>query len=143
MQGLTFSTDAAKKDITTEDTVEVPLNGDIYFAYRPSTNMIAEFYVAFGSENVSITLAGVKKFLQKVLEPEAWHLLQTGVNNDSLDWGELAKLAKDIIAEFSANPPTPSSGSTSSRAATGNASTASSRRPASTRATSTRRASAT
>jgi len=125
------------------DTVELPINGDIYFAYRPSTNSIALFYAAQGKKNIASALSGVLEFLEKNLEPEAYALIFKAVRDDMLDFAELLQLSTEIIVEFAENPPTSSAGSSSSRANTGSRSTGNSQRPASRRVSSPSRASST
>jgi hypothetical protein len=140
MKELSFSTERPKGP-DNRDQVELPINGDVYFAYRPSTNSIATFYAAQGKRSVAVKLAAVDTFLEKNLEPEAYALITRAMEIDALEYEDLIDLVLAIIEEFAENPPTSSSGSSRSPRATGAASTASSRRPASTRATSRSRAS--
>jgi hypothetical protein len=140
MKEMRFATERTK-DKDGRDTVELPINGEAYLAYRPSTNIIALFYAAQGKKNVATALAGILDFLQRTLEPEAYAIILKAVEEDALEFGELIELAHDIIAEFAENPTGSSADSSSSRASTGGASTASLRRPASTRVPSRSRAS--
>ena len=140
MKDLRFETERKRDD--DRDTVELRLNGDVYFAYRPTTNQIALFYASSGKRNLAVALAAVQTFLESTLEPEAFDLLMRAVENDTLEYEALLDLSKDIIGEFSENPPTSSAGSSTSRARTGTQSTGNSRRPAATRASTRRPASA-
>lgn len=120
------------------DTIEVPIDGKIYFAYRPTTNSIALFYSSIGRNKMSSALVGVENFLKKNVEPECFTLLMEAVEKDQLEYEDLMTLVQEIIQEFSENPTSPSKESTSSRAGTGTKSTVNSRRPASTRDSSRR-----
>lgn len=142
MKDLNFATDRKKGGVDKRDTIELPINGEIYFAYRPTTNSIAIFYSSVGKKNVAIQLSGIEQFLERCLEPEAFALIMKAVENDTLEYGALVELAQEIIEEFAENPTTPSAASSGSRASTGASSTANSRRPASTRASSRSRVSA-
>lgn len=142
MREISFS--KTKKDIPQEerDNIEAPINGEIYLAYRPTTNEIALFMASLGKNNAAVSFAGVEDFIAIVFEPEAVDLLMQAVRDNVLDFLELANICKDVIREFAENPTTPSGDSSTSRGRTGTSSTATSRPKASTRATSTRRASA-
>lgn len=137
MKELRFTTERPKGP-DGRDTVEIPINGEVYFAYRPSTNSIALFYSSLGSGKTSVVLNAIEKFLKRNLEPEAYALIMAGIENDSLEYEAMLELVNDLISEFSENPTTPSKGSTSSRAGTGTKSTANSRPRASTRDSSRR-----
>lgn len=123
-----------------EDVVEVPINGDIYFAFRPSNNQIA-VVIASSDKGPAAALAGIERFLESCLEPEAWGILQRAVRADQIDFSVLTDLMQGIIKEFGENPTSSSTDSSSSPANGGRVSTANSPRPASTRATSRSRAS--
>lgn len=128
------------RDPDTDDVVEVPINGETYFAYRPTNNQIA-LVMAAADKNPSAALAGIERFLESCLEPEAWRLIRDAVRADILDYSALTELMRDIIKEFAENPTSSSADSSPSPVNGGRASTANSPRPASTRATSRSRAS--
>lgn len=134
--------DAERPRDEDRDQIVLPINGDDYYAYRPSTNAIALFFASSGKNNAAVALNGVLEFLEKVLEDEAYALIMGAVRNDALDFSELLELSREIIKEFGENPPTSSAGSSRSRATNGTSSTATSRRPAPTRRASAPRASA-
>lgn len=125
MKEMRFETERVR-DLD-RDQIELPINGVVYYAYRPSTNAIALFFASAGKQSVAIALAGVEEFLQRVLEPEAYTIIMKAVREDALEFEELLELAKEIIAEFGENPRGSSAGSSSSRANTGTSSTATSR----------------
>ena len=131
MKEMRFDTER-ERDVD-RDQIELPINGDVYYAYRPSTNSIALFFASAGKQNVAVALAGVEEFLQRNLEPEAYSLIMKAVRDDALQFEELLDLARAIIAEFGENPRGSSAGSSSSRARTGTSSTATARPRASTR----------
>lgn len=131
MKELRFDTERPRDE--DRDQIELPINGEIYFAYRPSTNAIALFYASAGKNNTAVALAGVLEFLEKVLEAEAYALIMRAVTNDALDFSEIVGLSREVIREFGENPPSSSAASSRSRASTGTSSTGTSRRPAPTR----------
>jgi hypothetical protein len=141
LKALSFDKEKQRDD-TKRDNIEFPINGEIYYAYKPSTNSIGLFFAAQGTKNVAHKLAGAITFLEENLEPAAHALIMRGVANDAIDLDIIIELVLEIIEEFSKNPTTSSTASTASRRGSGRESTANSRRPASTRVSSTPRASA-
>lgn len=140
MKELRFATERPKGP-DGRDTAELPINGEMYEAYRPSTNSLAFFYAAIGRRSLAAGLNGVIDFLQKNVEPAAFAIIMRGVDSDALELEDLIGLCNEIIEEFAENPTGSSADSSKSRASTGARSTASSRRPASTRASSPSRGS--
>lgn len=141
LKNLSFDREV-RRDDSQRDSVEFPINGEVYYAYRPSTNSIGLFFASQGTKNVAEKLAGGLRFLEQNLEPSAYNILINAVEADALPFEIVIELVMEIIEEFSKNPSTSSTDSSSSRRNSGRPSTGNSRRPASTRVTSPRRASA-
>lgn len=131
-----------KRDDSKRDSVEFPINNEIYYAYRPTTNSIALFYASQGTKSIAQKLAGADTFLAQNLEPAAYTLVMNGIEKDVIPFDVLIELVLEIISEFAENPTTSSTASSDSPRSSGRGSTGNSRRPASTRVSSPRRVSA-
>ncbi len=141
LKQLSFN-EEARRDDSKRDSVELPINGEVYYAYRPSTNSLGLFYSSQGSRGISEKLKGIEDFLQKNLEPEAFNLVMKGVRDDAINYEVLLELTMDIIEEFAENPTTSSPVSSPSQNRAGRRSTASARPKARTRVSSNSRVSA-
>lgn len=131
--GIAFKAAAEAADIgEDEDVVDVPIEGKIYKARRPTPIQGALLNEALTATNGAVRLTAVFKLIQALLGPEAKTVLEEMAWDRRIDFPDLiggseqnpeGGLIDQIFAEFAARPTEPSTDSSSSRTSGGRKST--------------------
>jgi hypothetical protein len=131
--GINFNVAAeAHEAAKDEQVVEVPIDGTVYLARRPTTAQAALLSMAMATTDGAARLASVFRLIEGLLGEEALGAVQNLVWARRIDFGDLiggseenpdGGLVDQIFAEFSKFPTEPSTDSSSSRTAGGRRST--------------------
>ncbi len=114
-----------------EPVVEVPIDGEIFIARKPTTAQIAILNVALSSRNLAEQFVGVIDMVEAMMGASGRTKIEELLRQRRIDMDDLvggsesneAGLLDQIVAEFSGRPTKPSTGSSSKSQPSGRRST--------------------